>query len=245
MLKSSHARLAQILRDIEGRCANYKRHPLSEAQKWTDENWSLGTNPLIDVVKAGVTYCQLNGMDQHIGFELNQLGARVCGLSDTHLTERIAGVELFDAVAELREFARRVRSEIEWYSADDNYVLHDEAKCNGQAVTNNSDAALDGPVEGYRWCHNGDVTCGAMQPKAWKMANFLWTKRSHTAYFDDLAQPVYEEHSHPITESAIGSLRKQANSFFAMHSIPLLVSIKQGTVSLEIPSAVERSQSAQ
>jgi hypothetical protein len=218
---------------------------LEAAQQWANENWSLSDRPLTEVITAGIRYCQLHGMDQTIGFDLNKLGTRVCRFLDMHLTEEQASVELYDAVLALREFAHGVPVEIEWHLASNGYRRNGELPSVGDVVTNNNEPAADGPVEGYRWCHNGKVTSDTLQPKAWKMAEFLWTKPTHTADFNDLALPVYDKHSHSVTEDAIGSFRKQANSFFSQNRIPLLVSIKQGTVSLEMPSAADVRQVAQ
>jgi hypothetical protein len=100
----SHPRLAQILGEIEARCAAYKHDSLVDAQRWADENWELGESPLIDLVRKGVLYCQLNGMDQTVGFELNKLGASVNNWSSITITESIARNELYGAVFVLHDY---------------------------------------------------------------------------------------------------------------------------------------------
>jgi hypothetical protein len=239
MSDATHNRLAEILSDIEARCVKYKRAPLEAAQQWADENWSLGDSPLSEVVTAGVRYCQLNSMDQTIGFDLNKLGTQVCRFLDMSLTEGQARVDLYGAVIELHEFAHGVRREIECSATSKSNGAIGDPTSKGRQIANNNAPVSDGPVEGYRWAHNCKVTSDTMQPKAWKLAEFLWKRPMRTADFDTLALPVYDRHGHTVTEHAIGSLRKQANSFFSQHGIPLLVSIKQGIVRLEMPSAAD------
>ena len=234
MTSSSHTRLAEILSDIESRCADYKDSPPAEVQRWCKDNWSLGDSPLREVVASGVTLCQLYGMDQTIGYELNKRGTEVSCLLEMFPTEGIAHVKLGVAIFSLRDFSKVVCHEIEQCEIG----IHNnngKAPAIGQETVVDAVPEHDGPVEGYRWRHNGTVTRGTMPPKAWKMVRFLWNKLSRTAEFDELALPVYDSHGHAPSEDAIGSLRKQANSFFVKHDVLLVVSIKQGTVSLDSP----------
>ena len=233
MSETSHPRLAQILSDIEARCAKYKRQPLDEAQQWADENWSLSESPLAEVVRGGVWYCQLHGMDQTIGFELNMLGARVCGFLDMYLTERLASVELFDAVFALREFASGVRSQIGWRAANDS---HDgprgEAQGNGQVVANNNAPEPDGPCADSRWRNNGQLLKGHMRAGAWRMVNHLWEQPHKTARINELLEPVYGDRSYPISKEAFRSLCRDANRFFNKRNVPLRASTSNGSVTL-------------
>lgn len=114
-----------------------------------------------------------------------------------------------------------------------------EPPSNGHAVANRGDSEPEGPVQGFRWCYGGKITGDAMSPKPWKLANFLWSKRYRTAAFHELEVPVYDDCTHCVSAVAVGSLRREANAFFSDHNIPLIVSVKKGTVSLDTPPAVE------
>jgi hypothetical protein len=220
MSVATHSRLAEILRDIEARCDKYKPVPLEEAQRWADENWSLGDSPLIDLIKAGVWYCNLHGMDQTIGFDLNKLGLHVCRFLDMYLTDSVARVELFGAVVALREFAHGVRTLIDSSSPscgeDDNVTL----QSNIQTVKNYHDQECDGPCGIRHWRHNGQLLKADMRKGAWKMAKHLWGQPNKAASIYQLLEPVYGDGTHPVSKEGFRSLCRDANKFFIKHRLP-------------------------
>jgi hypothetical protein len=108
----SHLRLAQILREIEDRCATFPRRSTAALQSWAEKNWSLGPDPLIDLVQAGIRYCQLNGMDQTIGIELAQAGHRLRAVLDSVIDDETRA-SLFPPVLDLEQLAREIRNAIE------------------------------------------------------------------------------------------------------------------------------------
>jgi len=93
-------------------------------------------------------------------------------------------------------------------------------------------ADLDGPYGNCQWRHNGEVVKDTMQVGAWKMVKHLWEQDDHTACFDELIVPVYNDTEHIADENAFGSLRKAANKFFSVNAIPLSVSLNKATVSI-------------
>src|SRR5215216_1959589 len=126
----SHGRFAQILGEIESRCAKYKRHSLAAAQQWADQNWSLSDSPLSDVVTTGVRYCDVHGLRVSIGLQLKELGAKVCRLLDCHLTDELA-LQLGDSIYGLCEFAHGVRNEINLDAANNGRNVNDDERSNG------------------------------------------------------------------------------------------------------------------
>jgi hypothetical protein len=90
----------------------------------------------------------------------------------------------------------------------------------------------DGPVEGYRWRHLGEIITEEMQPAAWRLASALWAKPDRSSPFDDLIEPVYQDPEHLADSDAFGSLRRAANGYFRLHGIPLQVTLKRGVASL-------------
>lgn len=122
-------------------------------------------------------------------------------------------------------------------STADGRVFRNNCRENSKVagVTHKDQDELDGPVEGYRWRHNGKVIDDEIQPKAWKLVAFLFSKANRTARFNELGEPVYDDRNHVPTDHAVGSWRKAANRFFTKHILPYEVSIKQGTVSLIEP----------
>jgi hypothetical protein len=93
-------------------------------------------------------------------------------------------------------------------------------------------AESDGPVVGFRWRRNGELIEGTMQPAAWRMVNHLWKQPDRSASFDGLKVPVYDDSDHVADASNFGALRKAANKYFRVNSVPLRITIKKTAVSL-------------
>jgi hypothetical protein len=99
-------------------------------------------------------------------------------------------------------------------------------------VQQNNGPLVDGPCHPYTWCQRSEILNDTMQPGAWRMVNYLWQQPNHSATFDDLKFPVYDDRDHIADAKAFGSFRRAANAFFREHHIPWRVVVKKTVVSL-------------
>ncbi len=241
----SESLLLNLLNMVRQRCAFLKWNAAeSDISTWANNNFPAFWSE----VKQAALYCDVH-LKPHAGF-LRTEGSAINLEAKAYLVSndgaRQKQMSLHEFVSSIKHFEKEidllVRSAVvEGRLADSN--LEDmpvDTQINGSALANGGDADPDGPVEGYRWRHNGRVVEVTLQPKAWKLVHFLWHLRTGTANIFDLAQPIYGDPNHEVTENAISSLRKRANIYFENHDIPLLVSVKQGTVNLEVLPVAEQ-----
>lgn len=85
----------------------------------------------------------------------------------------------------------------------------------------------DGPVDGFRWRHNGELIKDTMAPKAWRLANHLFHTNNRTAPYQDLAPIVADDHAETLLDfSNCRGHRDRANTFFKKNEIPLTISLR-------------------
>jgi hypothetical protein len=244
--RASHSRLIQLLREIESRLEPGIAYCSSdEFQQWADENRVGDDEGLWDTLAAAERYCNLDAhLFQIIGIPLNRIGRGALELLNA--TEDIDDskakawnvIEVYETLRQLYDFARGYRVELEYKASDGN--MAPQVNYNGQAFSATGKPPSnepDGPVIGYFWRYNGRTT-KPMQPGPWKLADFLWHSRLRTATFDQLAEPLKGDKADAVTTDSVRSHCKRANQFFEREQIPLVISIKAETVSLEsIPAA--------
>jgi hypothetical protein len=95
----------------------------------------------------------------------------------------------------------------------------------------------DGPagLDGFRF--NGKVL-RPLTPKPFLLLRHLWTSKDHTATFEELAGPVFDDHAIIPDKSNVGTHRSALNAFFKRHKVPFQVVISGRMVSLRrLPSA--------
>lgn len=96
-------------------------------------------------------------------------------------------------------------------------------------------ADADGPVDGFRWRHNGVVIQEKLSPMAWRLVNHLFSCGANAADYAALAPIVNDDHEEAMLDySNCRGLRDSANKYFRQHVIPWKVSL-QGKPTL-IPS---------
>lgn len=230
MPEAPHNRLAQILGDIESRCAKYRHQPLSEAQQWADDNWwgFGGDKPLMDLVILGCKYCNLHGLRIPTGLELSDLGAKVDSLKCLSLDDRVAR-DLSAAVRELLKFARDVLFVID---GQDSHNGPNGEPQSGQVTAKENVAECDGPAGPRHWRHNGQVLKGTMRSGAWRMASHLWRQPHKTDNIYQLIEPVYGDSAYRISKESFQSLCRDANKFFAKNGVPWKAGVNGDCVSL-------------
>lgn len=95
---------------------------------------------------------------------------------------------------------------------------------------------VDGPVGGYRWRHNGEVSEDSMRRTAWKLASLLYEKMPDMVDFRDLAEPVFGDREEPVDRNQVGTHRKFANKFFEDHGVPFRVRTSEQKAYMELLS---------
>jgi hypothetical protein len=93
------------------------------------------------------------------------------------------------------------------------------------------DPSADGPVPPDAFRHEARLYHG-LQPKPYRLVEYLWGCENRTSPFHDLAEPVWGDREQMVPDCGPGSLRRQANRFFAKHAIPYKVSIKNRMAAL-------------
>lgn len=90
----------------------------------------------------------------------------------------------------------------------------------------------DGPfgTDGFRWCGSDNH---GLTPKPFRLVDALWKAPNRTLEFSDLAEPVFRDHAVSVTESTVGSLRREANNFFKTRELPFRVAISGDRVTLK------------
>ncbi|TWU24777.1 hypothetical protein [Bythopirellula polymerisocia] len=84
----------------------------------------------------------------------------------------------------------------------------------------------DGPVDGYRWRHNGVILNDIFPPSAWRLVNYLFKADDQTATFSDMADQVLCDSNKELDRTNCRNYRTAANKYFSENSIPLQVSLK-------------------
>ena len=78
----------------------------------------------------------------------------------------------------------------------------------------------DGPCHPYTWRHKGQkLPDHSLQRATWNLVKHLWNDPEHTATFDELAEPVFRDHSMVPDDNQIGKQRALANKFFSKRGI--------------------------
>ncbi len=77
----------------------------------------------------------------------------------------------------------------------------------------------DGPEPPDVFNHNG-VSYDGFTGKPFLAVQFLWTRRNKSADRQDLALPVWGDHSFDPDDNAVEGLRREINKFFGLHQIP-------------------------
>jgi len=78
----------------------------------------------------------------------------------------------------------------------------------------------DGPCHPYTWRHKGQkLPDNSLQRATWNLVNHLWNDPERTATFDELAEPVFGDHSAEPDGYQIGKQRTLANKFFSGQGI--------------------------
>lgn len=82
----------------------------------------------------------------------------------------------------------------------------------------------DGPVapDAFAWAGK---TYEGMRPTSWRLVARLWDSNNRTAHLDDLAFPVFDEHSAPPRER-YAPVATRANQFFRWNSLPFSLRVK-------------------
>ncbi len=83
----------------------------------------------------------------------------------------------------------------------------------------------DGPIgkSGFRW-HEKEKT--GLRPDAFQLVSHLWKAIDRTSTWDDLAEPVFDEHEGDyVTSDRLGSVRRDANNFFQNNGFPFKVKL--------------------
>jgi hypothetical protein len=85
----------------------------------------------------------------------------------------------------------------------------------------------DGPVDGFRWRHHGQVIQEMMPPGAWRLANHLFQSPDHTADYATLAPIVADDHAESMLDSTTcRGHRDRANQYFRRHGISWEISLR-------------------
>ena len=117
---------------------------------------------------------------------------------------------------------------------DDLSALEHEFKLLGDAPTEHDVAAEtaspngkkpDGPfgTSGFRW-HTREKT--GLRPDSFQLVSHLWNAIDRTSTWDDLAEPVFDEHEGDyVTSDRLGSVRRDANKFFQTKGFPFKVKL--------------------
>jgi len=92
--------------------------------------------------------------------------------------------------------------------------------------------------DGFAW--DGRKHTG-LTPIPWRLVDYLWPAKNRTAHFYDLAVPVWREAGAVVTADRVGSARREANTFFARHTLPWRVSISGESVTLKKTAAGQKS----
>ena len=86
---------------------------------------------------------------------------------------------------------------------------------------------LDGPVPGFRWRRDGEVTKAPLAPSAWRLANHLFHCPSKSADYATLAPIVADDHSETMLDATnCRGHRDRANDYFKKHAIPWRISLR-------------------
>jgi hypothetical protein len=94
----------------------------------------------------------------------------------------------------------------------------------------------DGPFPPDGFQYGGRIE-SIGRTKVWKLINHLWVRRNRTSTIRELAGPVWDDESMVVEKSRLGSLRRDANSFFENCGWPFRVTIKGDYVSIVGPDA--------
>ncbi len=83
----------------------------------------------------------------------------------------------------------------------------------------------DGPIgtSGFRWQKKEKT---GLRPDSFQLVSHLWKAIDRTSTWDDLAEPVFDEHEGDyVTSNRLGSVRRDANQFFQTHGFPFKVKL--------------------
>ena len=93
----------------------------------------------------------------------------------------------------------------------------------------------DGPVDGFRWRHNGEVIQDKMAPGAWRLANHLFLSEDRTASYVELAPIVADDHAENFLDASnCRGHQTKANKFFKDHDVLLEISLRGQPTLLDI-----------
>lgn len=67
-----------------------------------------------------------------------------------------------------------------------------------------------------------------LKPTAWRLVNCLWDAKDQTADFDELAEPVWDDHDGTVTTDRVAAARREANHFFKAHCLPFRITVAAG-----------------
>ena len=82
----------------------------------------------------------------------------------------------------------------------------------------------NGPVAPSWFWWNG-CRFRVRQPLIWRLLDHLWRTTTRSAEFEELAEPVWQDHAALMGEAATNSARTKARKFFRQHDIPLTVRV--------------------
>jgi len=116
---------------------------------------------------------------------------------------------------------------VDWEAEKQQYSGECEGGNEGDATTQS-----DGPFrpDGFRW-KGKDYT--GLRPTAWRLVEALWLKKRRTAEYRKLGKEVWDDDAIEPDKETVGTARKEANTFFQKHHVPLAVSVKGLHVSLK------------
>jgi hypothetical protein len=109
-------------------------------------------------------------------------------------------------------------------------IQHPTAAPAGEPSIAATPSEPDGPAGVYQWRLNGRLILKTMREGSWRLVKFLYPEGSAT--FDDLAEPINGDREEVPDSISIGSLRRDANSYFNAHGIPYKVSVSAKTFSV-------------
>lgn len=86
------------------------------------------------------------------------------------------------------------------------------------------------PPDGFRW--QGKEFRG-LSPLPWRLVDYLWLRPEQCAHFNELAEPVWQDHEVIIDSNNFGSPRRDANKWLKANKLPFTLASKSNRAFLK------------